>query len=297
MKRFLILTLALCLALSGCARLPAVRPEAAEAPRAPEPFPLSAEEFPRVDGSVAAIPLMQAMLVNLTGMDPTQAEYAVSPSYETGRTLLEKQQTDLLLVYNIEDLDGGDWEVRPLCLDGLVFAVGEENPVSAVTSAQLQQIYTGQLQNWRDLGGEDRTIQPLQQESGSDSQYLLRTLILDGQEPMDAPVEPYREPYDGYLFSSLVLFRGEADQLSFTTLSYLNRLYTGSQPKLLAVDNVAPTQQTIATQTYPLTAPIYVVIRSDEAADSPARQLRDWLLTDSGAQFLTDAGYIPCTDS
>ena len=50
---------------------------------------------------------------------------------------------------------------------------------------------------------------------------------------------------------------------------------------------------TIADQSYPLLNPFYVAIRADEPADSPARQVRDWLLTEEGRQTIAEAGYIP----
>jgi len=62
---------------------------------------------------------------------------------------------------------------------------------------------------------------------------------------------------------------------------------------MIAVDGVQPSDETIADGSYPLLNEYYVVIRADEPADSPARQLRDWLLTAEGKAAMEKAGYIP----
>ena len=70
-------------------------------------------------------------------------------------------------------------------------------------------------------------------------------------------------------------------------------MYAKPGLRFLAVDGVTPSDETIADQTYPLLNPFYVAIRADEPEDSPARQVRDWLLTEAGTQVISDAGYIP----
>ena len=63
--------------------------------------------------------------------------------------------------------------------------------------------------------------------------------------------------------------------------------------RMIAVDGVQPSDDTIADGSYPLLNEYYVVIRADEPEDSPARLLRDWILSDEGRAAIIDAGYIP----
>ncbi|MBQ2860110.1 MAG: hypothetical protein IJE80_03000 [Peptococcaceae bacterium] len=62
---------------------------------------------------------------------------------------------------------------------------------------------------------------------------------------------------------------------------------------MIAVDGVQPSDETIADGSYPLLNEYYVVIRADEPEDSPARLLRDWILSDEGSAAIVKAGYIP----
>ena len=63
--------------------------------------------------------------------------------------------------------------------------------------------------------------------------------------------------------------------------------------RVLAVNGVMPSSETIRSGKYPLCCDVYVVTRKDIAADSPAAKLRDWLLSDDGQNCIAESGYIP----
>ena len=68
---------------------------------------------------------------------------------------------------------------------------------------------------------------------------------------------------------------------------------TPNQVKLLAIDGVLPTDETIADGSYPLADYNYVVIRADEPENSPARRLADFMLTAAGQEVVSSAGFLP----
>ena len=69
-------------------------------------------------------------------------------------------------------------------------------------------------------------------------------------------------------------------------------MYMQEGIRLLEVNGVSPTNETIANGEYPYTQDFYAVIRADEPEDSPARQLYNYLLSDAGRALMTDAGYV-----
>ena len=62
--------------------------------------------------------------------------------------------------------------------------------------------------------------------------------------------------------------------------------------KLLAVDGIAPSDETIGNGTYPIVSTTYMVLRKDEPKDSNARKLADWILSDEGQSVAEEAGYV-----
>ena len=309
MKRLWILVFIFCLLLTGC-HTPAVVPEATSPASPPEsetvPLPeasdplLTFERFPRMDGSTANLPLMAAVLSAATGLAPEEAEQSVDCSTTAlAWERLASHQTDILLVYEAAEdtralLDGmgTDLEITPIGLDALVFIVNEQNPVSGLTQHQLQQIYTGHITNWSELGGVDLAITAFQRDPTSGSQSLFRKLLLPDIEPMQAPTELIPGAM-GELIEDLASYNHEGSALGYSVFYYASSMYTKPGLRFLAVDGVLPSNETIADQSYPLLNPFYVVIRADEPEDSPARLLRDWLLTEAGTQVIMEAGYIP----
>lgn len=189
-----VLSLLLCgsLLLSGCTAAPAaestpspvptenaaVTPQLEAATPVPTQAPslhLSLEEYPRVDGSTANLPLMAAVLSKLTGISLEQAETLTTCTttpyaYEN----LVEGNADILLVYEPaeetkEFLDGCGVELEfvPIGRDALVFIANEANPVQGLTTQQLIDVYTGKITNWQQVGGSDQEIVPFQRASAS----------------------------------------------------------------------------------------------------------------------------------
>lgn len=313
MKQIGTFLLALCLLLTGCtpAGVPAETqtPQEVQTPAQPEtdarPEPwMSAEEFPRMDGSTANLPLMAAVLSAVTGMEPEEAENTVScTTTPAAWAQLASGYTDLLLVYEaaedtqaVLDSIGTELEITPIGLDALVFIVNQQNPVQSVAQEQLREIYTGRITNWKELGGEDLDIQAFQRDPTSGSQSLFRKLLMPDQEPMEAP-KAFIPSDMGGLIEGLASYNNDGGAIGYSVFYYASYMYTKPGLRFLAVDGVTPSDETIADQTYPLLNPFYVVIRADEPADSPARQVRDWLLTEDGTKTISDAGYIPYSAS
>lgn len=305
MKKLLVLCLCLCL-LTGCVYIPAERtdmekPEAKENTeiQKPEPF-LTLENYPKMDGSTANLPLMAAVLSAAAGVEAGEAENTVdctTTPYAWER--LARGEADILLVYEAAEdtkalLDeiGTELEITPIGLDALVFIVNEQNPVQSLTQEELKSIYTGQITNWKDLGGEELAITAFQRVPTSGSQSLFMKLLMQDTVPMEAPKE-FSPSGMGELIEGLASYNNEGSALGYSVFYYASYMYAKPGLRFLAVDGVAPSDETIADQTYPLLNPFYVAIRADEPADSPARQLRDWLLTEEGTQIIADAGYIP----
>jgi len=75
-------------------------------------------------------------------------------------------------------------------------------------------------------------------------------------------------------------------------LTQFSEMYMQEGIKLLKVNGVMPSNETIASGEYPYRQPFYAVIRADEPESSPARQLFNWLTTAEGKALIEKAGYV-----
>ena len=72
---------------------------------------------------------------------------------------------------------GVELETAPLAIDALVFIVNPKNPVKNLTSDQVRKIYTGEITNWKEVGGVDHAITPYIRNADSGSQEKMETLV------------------------------------------------------------------------------------------------------------------------
>ena len=269
---------------------------------APQDPLFSEEDFPKLDGSTACIPLMAQMMADTTGRDLEEAQSIISVSttaYAWESFGLYNTDTKMLVVYEApdsvkEELKAANvqLEQKPIGVDALVFIVNEDNPVTDLTQQQLRDIYAGKITNWKDVGGQDLDIVAFQRRSDSGSQTLFQKLLIQGGELMDPPTE-LAPTAMGELVDSLAAYNNSANAIGFSVYYYIDQMYSQPGLRLLSVDGVMPSNDTLADGSYPLCNDFYAVIRPDAAADSPERQLYDWLDTEAGQACIKKAGYVP----
>ena len=261
---------------------------------------LALEDYPVMDGSTANLPMMAEILAEVGNIPLEEAEdltkcSKTSQAWEN----ITNGNADILLVYEAAEetkakvaASGVELEITPVGRDALVFINNENNPVESLTQQQLTDIYTGKITNWQEVGGENQDIIAYQRKETSGSQSLFMKLLMQGQQPMEAP-QTLKPAEMDMLIDELARYNTEGNALGYSVFYYANYMYQQPGLRFLQVDSVAPSDETIANGSYPLLNEYYVVIRADEPADSPARQLRDWILSDEGKAALVKAGYIP----
>lgn len=261
---------------------------------------LSLDEYPRMDGSTANLPMMAEIMSRVCDITLEEAEELTSCTKTSNAwSNIANGNADILLVYEAAedtkaylDTVGTELEITPLGRDALVFINNEQNPVENLTQQQLIDIYTGNVTNWNEVGGEDLEIIPYQRVATSGSQSLFMKLLMKDIVPMNAPME-LRPAEMGMLIDELARYNNEGNALGYSVFYYASYMYQQPGLKMIAVDGVEPSDETIADGSYPLLNEYYLVIRADEPEDSPARQLRNWILTDEGRAAIIEAGYIP----
>lgn len=270
----------------------------------PEPI-LRVDEFPITDGSTACIPLIAQIMADTTGMDLETAQSAVNTNTtaQAWRNLglygnNYGDSVKLIIAYEApesvkEELkaDGDPLEQKAIGRDALVFIVNEDNPVQALTRQQLRDIYAGKITNWKDVGGKDQEIVAFQRGEDSGSQTLFKKLLIQGGELMTPPSE--LAPAEmGELVDSIADYNNSANAIGFSVYYYIDQMYSKPGLRLLAVDGVTPSNETIADQSYPLCNEFYAAILQDSDADSPERRIYEWLSTDAGRSCIEHSGYV-----
>lgn len=273
-------------------------PPASTAEPVPE-FRFTRENFPRLDGSTACLPMAEAICSVLLGESREEVQDLIhfNRTTQSFRNLMEGE-CDLLLagqpnaaVFDEMEEQGFAYDLEQLGTDALVFLVNENNPVESVSTEQLRGIYTGQITNWKELGGEDVPIIPLQRNEGAGSQALMKKLVMGDTPLMEAPKE-FIPGSMGELMDTVKSYDGSANAIGYSVYYYAHDMEMARGLKLLKVDGVEPSKQTIRSGEYPHLNAYYCVIAHDTPADSPIRILYDWLVTEDGRRLLESEGYV-----
>ena len=261
---------------------------------------------PRLDGTLSALPLYAAAswavdgehlssaerwerrmppLVECNGMDGWERLTAGEIAFFFGPPPSQRQLDELRA-------RGLTPDVRPVAREALVFFVREDEPVSSLTSEQLRRIYTGEADNWKDVGGRDQRIFPFQHEEGDENQSLLEQLVLRGEEAAPPLWEESRlDPCDSGPVRRVAAYRNRPGALGFGLRSYLDKWFPDGDVRPLAVDGVPPTDATLRDGSYPLVLPLCMI--SCRPLDAESRAFRDWLLGPEGRDLIRRAGYLP----
>ena len=166
----------------------------------------------------------------------------------------------------------GEWLLTPFATDALVFVVNEDNPVDSLTTEQVRKIYTGQITNWKEVGGEDLDIIPFQRNSEAGSQTLMEKLVMDGLEMMDAPEAWVPDSMMG-LLEAVREYDNSPSAIGYTVYYYANDMEMAKGLKVLTIDGVSPSAEAIQAGEYPFLNPYYVAMDKDRPQDDPTHIL------------------------
>lgn len=260
--------------------------------------------FPKIDASLATQPLTDAIIANFTGLDKDKIVTNYSNTHPAYVKLIN-DEVDLIVVTepSKEELElakekGVELEVIPVVKEGFVFYVNSKNPVNTLTKEQIQGIYSGEITNWKQVGGEDKKITPYQRPVNSGSQTGMLSLVMTDKKLM----EPKKENLIATMSEIVNLvsqYNNDVDAIGYSYYYYAKTMYetidntVASNIKFISVDGVEPSNENIQNGNYPYTTAYYIVINKADNENSPARVLLNQMLSARGQQVAKDAGYVP----
>ncbi len=180
---------------------------------------------------------------------------------------------------------------KPVCYDAFVFITHKDNPVNDLTVEQIQKIYTGEIVNWRDVGGTDEAILAYQRSKNSGSQTAMENLVMKGLPLKAAQPNFVTGDMDG-LVRRVGDYANGMGSIGYTYKFYIDTLYKSDDIKVLSIDGIAPTPENLRNGTYPFTTSYFGVIRAGEEQTVGGLFL-DWMLSEEGQKCIAQAGYIP----
>jgi phosphate transport system substrate-binding protein len=182
--------------------------------------------------------------------------------------------------------------------DGLSVVVHPSNPVSELTIAQLSAIYTNQITNWEEVGGNDAPIVALARDTNSGTHVFFKEHVV---QMLGLPTENKTLEY-----GSQVLFlpstEGGVTEVAQNpnAIFYPGLGYVTSQVKLVAIKRTAgdpailPGEETVLDSTYPISRPL--LYYTDGEPTGVIKDFIDYCLSSEGQEKVSEAGYVPLAE-
>lgn len=264
----------------------------------------------RIDGATALYPVYASFARN--AFTPSEAYYTWQDGHEptlecSGTTQAYRRlidgETDVIFcaqpsraqLQAAEDA-GMQLHLTTIGREAFVFFVNVKNPVTGLTVEQLQRIYTGEITNWQEVGGKNKRILPYQRDEGSGSQTALQSLMAG--LPLMAPAREEIVDGMGGIIEQVATYRNFDGALGFTFRFYANEMVGNNQIRLLALNGVAPTKDTIRDGSYPIASYFYAVTaspigeRAPEESNPLLQRFLSWCQSGQGQWIVEEVGYV-----
>lgn len=147
-------------------------------------------------------------------------------------------------------------------LDGLATIVNPQNPISKLTTEQIAQVFSGEIKNWKDLGGEDLAINIYARDGNSGTWDTFKNLVLKvHQKKLSADAQRFESSSE---LSDLVA--ADKGGIGFIGLPYINNSKALSIAASQWSNPIYPTRFTVSTEDYPLARRLYMYAPSSSSA-------------------------------
>lgn len=183
---------------------------------------------------------------------------------------------------------GVEFEYAPIGREAFVFFVNQENPIEQLTTQQIKDIYHGTITNWKQLGGENNDIIAFQRPERSGSQAMMNAFM--GEISLKEPLSYEMVSGMGEIITDVAEYQNEVGAIGYTFQYFLEGLNQEENVKILSIDNIYPSNDTIKDQSYPLSTYLYCVTLKSNTKEN-TKKLREFLLSEQGQYIIEKTGY------
>ena len=171
----------------------------------------------------------------------------------------------------------------PIGASGTGVGVNVANSVQGLTKDQVAKIFTGQITDWKDVGGTPGKIRVLLREPEASTRAAFESYFFGTTKPVYA-----KDAIEVFQIDETVKAIGSfKDSIGMMTMNAT--AFSAADMKLLTIDNVAATRVTLSNGTYPIRRPLYLVHNTDPAKLKPAiKSFIDWVKGADGQKIIAN---------
>ncbi|MDR1838291.1 MAG: substrate-binding domain-containing protein [Treponema sp.] len=179
----------------------------------------------------------------------------------------------------------------PIGREAFVFFVNKINPVNNLTIEDIQGIYSGKIKNWKKLNGANQGIRAFQRPQNSGSQTILEKIM--GDIPLSKPRRENVSYGMADIINEVAAYRNFSNAIGYSFLYFSTEMVKNDQIKLLSVNGIYPSKETIQDESYPLYENFYAIYIDTDEKNENIEPFIYWILSEQGQELVQRTGYIP----
>ncbi|MBN2754389.1 MAG: phosphate ABC transporter substrate-binding protein [Candidatus Goldbacteria bacterium] len=164
--------------------------------------------------------------------------------------------------------------------DGIALVVHKSNPINAISLDQLRDIFSGKINKWSQVGGNNSTIVAISRDTTSGTYEVFGELVLRGAKLRDDAI-------------MTVSNREVAENVKNTEggIGYVGLAFLSDDLKVLKVEGVMATEANVINGTYKVARPLFMYTNGEP--EGLTKKFIDFVMSADGQQIVKEVGYVP----
>lgn len=182
---------------------------------------------------------------------------------------------------NLTENESEGLEIVELGKEGIVIGVNNENKIDDLSIDDIRKIFSGEITNWKEIGGDDKEIHLIVREDGSGTRDAFDSLVMkDSEVKKDAIVQSSTESVK------------QAVSSDPNAIGYVSLAHMSDDIKGISVEGVEASTDTILNGDYELQRP-FIIIFNNETASDDLKDFINWIKSDEGKKIIEEEKIVP----